>query len=178
MCEATAAPLPPVMGFTVVGFGMGVGFKMVMLQMRKLRLSSRARRGWAEAGVGMRCGGVTKAAVWDRKLGTVCGLGGQTVRRVRMDTRRGWRVSWRGALPALHPNAPHRCIAGPWETVGFGIMGAYGLHKLNELEQWSKAKYQAEFTRKLDRNRVRARRPRSAPRQRCLQPRVAPPRDC
>merc|ERR1711865_229934 len=77
-----ALQLRLMVGFTVVGFGMGIGFKMVMLQMRKLRLSSR-----------------------------------------------------------------------PWETVGFGIMGAYGLNKLDDLEQWSKAKYQAEFTRKLDRNR-------------------------
>ena len=70
-------------------------------------------------------------------------------------------MAW--GLARCTPNALHCRIAGPWETVGFGIMGAYGLNKLDEFEQWSKAKYLAEFTRKLDRNRVRARRPRSAP---------------
>ena len=69
-------------------------------------------------------------------------------------------MAW--ALARCTPTALRCCIAGPWETVGFGIMGAYGLNKLDDLEQWSKAKYQAEFTRKLDRNRVRARRPRSS----------------
>ena len=56
--------------------------------------------------------------------------------------------------------------AGPWETAGFGIMGAYGLNKLDELEQWSKAKFKAEMTKKLERNRARARRPPPA-RTRC-----------
>ena len=69
-----------------------------------------------------------------------------------------WRLA-RTARPTLLTSAR----AGPWETVGFGIMGAYGLNKLDELEQWSKAKYQAEFARKLDRNRVRARRPPAPP---------------
>merc|ERR1712008_327489 len=41
----------------------------------------------------------------------------------------------------------------PWETAGFGIMGAYGLNKLDELEQGSKAKFKAEMTKKLERNR-------------------------
>ena len=47
-------------GFTVVGCGMGLGFKMVMLQMRKLRLSSRAREeGGAEV--------VSGALAWQRE---------------------------------------------------------------------------------------------------------------
>ena len=41
----------------------------------------------------------------------------------------------------------------------FGIAGAYGLNKLDELEQWSKGKYSAEMNKKLERNRARARRP-------------------
>eukprot|EP00964_Phaeocystis_antarctica_P083229 scaffold52343_cov56-Phaeocystis_antarctica.AAC.4 len=64
-------------GFTVVGFGMGLGFKMVMLQMRKLRLSSRAREeGGAEAVSGVRVWGLTKlrggtvgAGSWERCVG-------------------------------------------------------------------------------------------------------------
>ena len=81
------------------------------------------------------------------------------------------------ALARCMPTALHCRIAGPWETVGFGIMGAYGLNKLDDLEQWAKAKYQVEFTRKLERNRVRARRPPLRTRtQRRIQSRVAPPR--
>tara|TARA_B100000768_G_C11051664_1_gene278629 strand:- start:310 stop:567 length:258 start_codon:yes stop_codon:yes gene_type:complete len=84
-------------------------------------------------------------------------------------------MAW--GLARCTPNALHCRIAGPWETVGFGIMGAYGLNKLDEFEQWSKAKYLAEFTRKLDRNRVRTPPPLRPTRQRGIQPRVAPPRD-
>ena len=84
-------------------------------------------------------------------------------------------MAW--ALARCTPTALRCCIAGPWETVGFGIMGAYGLNKLDDLEQWSKAKYQAEFTRKLDRNRVRTPPPLRPTRQRGIQPCVAPPRD-
>ena len=62
-------------GFTVVGFGMGIGFKMVMLQMRKLRLSSRARGGRAEACVGMRLGADQKLRVWGQaELGAGSGV--------------------------------------------------------------------------------------------------------
>ena len=70
----------------------------------------------------------------------------------------------------------HRCFAGPWETVGFGIMGAYGLNKLDEFEKSSRIKLDKVLKMKLERNRVRADRC-SAPRRRCMQPRVTPPRD-
>ena len=80
----------------------------------------------------------------------------------------------RAALPrTARQDSLHRCFAGPWETVGFGIMGAYGLNKLDEFEKSSRVKYDKELKRKLERNRVRA----HADLRRCMQPRVAPPRD-
>ena len=85
----------------------------------------------------------------------------------------------RAALPrTARQDSLHRCFAGPWETVGFGIMGAYGLVKLDEFEKSSRVKYDKVLKMKLERNRVRAHADRcSAPRRRCMQPRVAPPRD-
>ena len=74
-----------------------------------------------------------------------------------------------GPCPALHANTLYRCFAGPWETFGFGIVGAYGLNKLDEFEKSSRAKYEEVLKMKLDRNRVRA--------DCCMQPRVAPPHD-
>ena len=44
----------------------------------------------------------------------------------------------------------------------FGVGGVYFLHELNALEEWSKQKFEAEFTKKLERNRARARHPCSA----------------
>jgi hypothetical protein len=112
----------------------------------------------------------------------VCGLEvGQAVLRASRGYARpqeGGALLWRAALPrTARQRSLHRCFAGPWETVGFGIMGAYGLNKLDEFEKSSRAKFDEAFKMKLDRNRVRARRRCSAPRRRCMQPRVAPPRD-
>ena len=169
-------------GFTVVGFGMGLGFKMVMLQMRKLRLSSRAReeggrrRVSGDAGLGADTklrGGTVGAGIWERCVGWGAGAA------AGWDGCPQWvaRIVVCGLARTARPRSCILASAGPWETVGFGILGAYGLNKLDELEQWAKAKYQVEFTRKLERNRVRARRPPLRTRtQRRIQSRVAPPR--
>jgi len=97
-------------GFTVVGFGMGLGFKMVMLQMRKLRLSSRAREeGGAEAVSGdAGLGAAPSCGAGQLELGAGSGVwvGGQAQLRGGMDARSGWHVLWRAALPALHAHAP------------------------------------------------------------------------
>ena len=91
-------------GFTVVGFGMGLGFKMVMLQMRKLRLSSRAREeGGAEAVSGDAGLGADQAAgrdSWSWELGAVCGLGG------RRSCGVGWMPAVGGAYCGVRP-CPH-----------------------------------------------------------------------
>ena len=112
---------------------------------------------------------------WSWELGAVCGLevGQAALRASRGYVRpqEGGALSWRVALPRTARQ--QRCLAGPWETVGFGIMGAYGLNKLDEFEKSSRVKYDKELKRKLERNRVRA----HADLRRCMQPRVAPPRD-
>ena len=69
----------------------------------------------------------------------------------------------------------HRCFAGPWETVGFGIMGAYGLNKLDEFEKSSRIKLDKVLKMKLERNRVRAHADRHALRRRVTADLVLPP---
>ena len=69
----------------------------------------------------------------------MCGLEvGQAVLRASRGYARpqeGGALLWRAALPrTARQRSLHRCFAGPWETVGFGIMGAYGLNKLDEFE--------------------------------------------
>ena len=100
---------------------------------------------------------------WGRRC---CGLAGDTPARKRV-------ARYCGGRPCPAPHANNVAFAGPWETVGFGIMGAYGLNKLDEFEKSSRVKYDKELKRKLERNRVRA----HADLRRCMQPRVAPPRD-
>ena len=99
----------------------------------------------------------------------MCGLEvGQAVLRASRGYARpqeGGALLWRVALPRTARQ--QRCLAGPWETVGFGIMGAYGLNKLDEFEKSSRIKLDKVLKMKLERNRVRAHADRH----------VAPPRD-
>ena len=85
----------------------------------------------------------------------MCGLEvGQAVLRASRGYAEGGALLWRAALPRTARQ--QRCFAGPWETVGFGIMGAYGLNKLDEFEKSSRIKYDKALKMKLERNRVRA----------------------
>lgn len=74
--------------------------------------------------------------------------------------RGGCRVRWGWARRA---GPRHRaCVirrrplsAGPWETLLFGMAGAYSLNKLDEFETWSKQKLSEEMAKKLERNKAR-----------------------